>query len=103
MVKYGSLDSGWMSKAPSGLHGVGLWKFIQSRWANFSKFVTFEVGDGSLIRFWVDVWSGEEPLKFAYPELYCIACVKDGLVADFVQCRGHDVHWEVTFTRLAQD
>ena len=103
MVKYGSLDSGWMSKAPSGLHGVGLWKFIQSRWANFSKFVTFEVGDGSLIRFWVDVWCGEEPLKFAYPELYRIACVKDGLVADFVQCRGHDVHWEVTFTRLAQD
>uniref|UniRef100_A0A2N9EVU3 Reverse transcriptase domain-containing protein n=1 Tax=Fagus sylvatica TaxID=28930 RepID=A0A2N9EVU3_FAGSY len=103
MVKYGSLDGGWMSKAPSGLYGVGLWKFIQSRWVNFSKFVTFEVGDGSLIRFWDDVWCGEEPLKLAYPELYRIACVKDGLVADFVQCRGHDVHWEVTFTRLAQD
>jgi hypothetical protein len=50
-AKYSSLDGGWMSKAPTGPHGVGLWKFIQFRWANFSKFVTFEVGDGSLIRF----------------------------------------------------
>ena len=43
----------------------------------------------------------EEPLKMAYPELYRIACVKDALVADFVQVQGNAVHWEVTFTRLA--
>uniref|UniRef100_A0A2N9HAI3 Reverse transcriptase zinc-binding domain-containing protein n=1 Tax=Fagus sylvatica TaxID=28930 RepID=A0A2N9HAI3_FAGSY len=82
MVKYESLEGGWMSKAPNGPHGVGLWKFIRSRWAKFSKFVAFDL---------------------AYPELYRIACVKDALVADFVQVRGHVVHWEVTFTRLAQD
>jgi hypothetical protein len=65
--------------------------------------VTFEVGDGSLIRFWDDVWCTEEPLKLAYPELYRIACVKDAPVSDFVQFWGNAVHWEVTFTRLAQD
>ena len=65
--------------------------------------MTFKVGDGSLIRFWDDVWCGEEPLKLAYPKLYRIACDKEGPVADFVQCRGHEVHWEVSFTRLAQD
>ena len=92
MVKHRSLEGGWMSKAPSGLHGVGMWKFIRSRWAKFSKFVTFEVGDGSLICFWDDVWCGEEPLKLAYSELYHIACVKEEPVADFVQCRGHEVH-----------
>ena len=32
-----------------------------------------------------------------------IACVKDAPVADFVQFRGNAVHWEVTFTQLAQD
>ena len=92
-----------MSKSPRGPHGVGLWKFIQSRWANFSKLVTFEVGDGSLIRFWDDVWCTEEPLKLAYPELYRIACVKDAPVSYFVQFWGNGVHWEVTFTWLAQD
>ena len=103
MVKYGSLEGGWVSKVPSGPHGVGLWKSIHSRWATFSKFVAFEVGHGSLIRFWDDVWCDDEPLKLAYPELYRIACVKDAPVADFVQVRGNAVHWEVTFTRLAQD
>jgi hypothetical protein len=103
MVKYESLEGGWMSKAPNGPHGVGLWKFIRSRWAKFSKFVAFDVGDGSLIHFSDDVWCTNEPLKLAYPELYRIACVKDALVADFVQVRGHVMHWEVTFTRLAQD
>jgi hypothetical protein len=103
IAKYGSLDGGWMSKAPSGPHGVGLWKFIHSRWANFSKLVAFEVGDGSLIRFWDDLWCSEEPLKLAYPELFCIACVQEGPVSDFVHYHSHDVHWEVNFTRLAQD
>uniref|UniRef100_A0A2N9IEM8 Reverse transcriptase zinc-binding domain-containing protein n=1 Tax=Fagus sylvatica TaxID=28930 RepID=A0A2N9IEM8_FAGSY len=103
MVKYGSLEGGWISKAPNEPHGVGLWKFIHSRWAKFSKFTAFEVGDGSLIRFWDDVWCIDEPLKLAYPELYRIACVKDALVVDFVQIRGQAMHWEVTFTRLAQD
>ena len=45
--------------------------------------MTFEVGDGSLILFWDDVWCGEEPLKLTYPKLYRIACVKEGTVADF--------------------
>jgi hypothetical protein len=98
MAKYGSLDGGWMSKAPSGPHGVGLWKFIHSRWANFSKLVAFEVGDGSLIRFWDDLWCSEEPLKLVYPELFRIACVQEGPVSDFVHYHGHDVHWEVNFT-----
>jgi hypothetical protein len=103
VVKYGSLEGGWMSKASSGPHGVGLWKFIRSRWDTFSKFVSFEVGHGSLIRFWDDVWCIEEPLKFVYPELYRIASVKDALVADFVQFRGDAMHWEVTFTWLVRD
>jgi hypothetical protein len=63
----------------------------------------FEVGDGSLIRFWDDVWCLEQPLKIAYPELYRIACIKEGVVADFVQFSGEAVHWDVHFTRLVQD
>uniref|UniRef100_A0A2N9EHY9 Reverse transcriptase zinc-binding domain-containing protein n=1 Tax=Fagus sylvatica TaxID=28930 RepID=A0A2N9EHY9_FAGSY len=60
-------------------------------------------GDGARIRFGDDVWCIDDPLKVAYLELFRIARVKDAFVADNFQCRGDSVHWEVTFSRLAQD
>uniref|UniRef100_A0A2N9I916 Reverse transcriptase domain-containing protein n=1 Tax=Fagus sylvatica TaxID=28930 RepID=A0A2N9I916_FAGSY len=103
MEKYGSMEGGWMTKAPTGPHGVGLWKFIRNGWDKFSRLLTFEVGDGTRIRFWDDVWCNGEPLKVVFPELYRIARVKDAVVADHMQFRGVSVHWEVNFTRLIQD
>jgi len=41
----------------------------------FSRFIRFEVGDGSKIRFWLDVWCA----------LFSIACFKDASVANHVQ------------------
>jgi hypothetical protein len=35
VAKYGSMEGGWMSKAPIGPYGVGLWKFIRHRWDKF--------------------------------------------------------------------
>jgi hypothetical protein len=103
VAKYGSLEGGWMSKAPIGPHGVGLWKFIHHRWDKFSRLLKFEVGAGTNIRFWEDVWCGGEPLKDVFPELHRIARVQDAVVADHVHFRGASVHWEVQFTRLVQD
>jgi hypothetical protein len=103
MVKYGALEGGWASKMPTGTYGVGLWKFIRSGWNKFSRMLKYEVGDGTRIRFWDDVWCIDSPLKSAYPELYRIARAKDAFVADNFQCRGNSIHWEVTFSRLAQD
>jgi hypothetical protein len=101
--KYGSMEGGWMSKIPRGSHGVGLWKFIRAGWDTFSRFVKFQVGDGSCIWLWEDVWCIDEPLKEAFPSLYRLACVKDATVADSVLFRGEDAHWEVNFTRTVQD
>jgi hypothetical protein len=103
MEKYGSMEGGWMSKSPTGPYGVGLWKHIRRGWSIFARFLSFEVGDGSRIRFWDDVWCGGDPLREAFPELYRIARVKEGVVADFLHFRGGSVHWEVNFTRLIQD
>jgi hypothetical protein len=56
-----------------------------------------------LIRFWDDVWCMDGTLKAAFPELYRIARVPATLVGDNFQYRGGSVHWDVTFSHLAQD
>jgi hypothetical protein len=35
-------------------------------WKEFSRFTSFEVGDGSMISFWNDVWCGELLLKESF-------------------------------------
>jgi hypothetical protein len=49
-TKYDSLGGGWCSKELAGPYGVGVWKSMR-RWEDFSKFVRYEVGDGSIVRF----------------------------------------------------
>jgi len=46
-------------------------------WEGFSKFVKYEVEDGSIVRFWYDLWCVKQPLKLSYPELFSIARCKD--------------------------
>ncbi len=94
---------GGFLKCPTRAYGVVLWKYIRKWWDKFSRLLKFKVGDGSRIRFWDDVWCMAGTLKDAFPDLYCIACVKDAFVGDNFQYRGGSVHWEVTFSRLAQD
>jgi hypothetical protein len=50
-VKYGSVKGGWCSLPVTGPYGVSVWKFIRRGWDNVAKFLRFEVGDGSHIRF----------------------------------------------------
>jgi hypothetical protein len=50
-------------------YGVSLWKSIRHGWGDFVRFVRFEAGNGSRIRFWYDVWCGEVALQEHYPDL----------------------------------
>jgi hypothetical protein len=47
----------------------------------FSSDIRFEVGDGSKIWLWHNMWCGDKAFKEAFPDLYSIACVKDAFVA----------------------
>lgn len=51
-TKYDRLKGGWCSKEVTWPFGVGVWKFIRRGWETFSKFVRYEVGDGSNVIFW---------------------------------------------------
>lgn len=62
-LKYGSMGAGWCAKPAIGTYGVSLWKFIQQGWIKFSRCTKFEVGDDTIVKFWLDEWPGDSPLK----------------------------------------
>jgi hypothetical protein len=96
-VKYGSMAGGWCTNQVMRSYGVGVWKHIRRGWEYFSKYITFEVGDGSQISFWHDTWCGDQPLKESYPELYRIARNKEAWVSDNMQILNEAIHWNVHF------
>jgi hypothetical protein len=67
----------------------------------FSKFIRFEVGDGTRIRFWHDVWCGDQPLKESFLVLFHIARKKEAWVSDHMQIMNEEAHWNVPFCRAA--
>jgi hypothetical protein len=84
-IKYGSMRGGWYSKEVGGPFGVGVWKCIRRGWAGFAHHVRYEVGDGSKVLFWHDMWCGKLPLKILFPELFTITCGKDAWVEENMQ------------------
>jgi hypothetical protein len=79
------------------------WKYIRRGRDNFYTFVRLEVGDGYNVQFWHYLWCGDRPLKLFYPILFSIARFKDAWVVDNLSMLDGVAHWNVVFTRLAQD
>jgi hypothetical protein len=73
-AKYGCARGDWISNPVNSLYGVSLWKTISKDWPSFKQFISFDVGDGSGVSFWHDVWCGDRTLKEMYPALFAIAC-----------------------------
>lgn len=51
----------------------------------FYRFIRFDVGDGSKIKFWYDVWCRDQALTADFLELYSISRFKEASVADDLQ------------------
>ena len=49
----------WYTKPMLGTYGVSMWKTIRSGWLAFLKFLWYDVGDGTKVKFWEDVWCGD--------------------------------------------
>jgi hypothetical protein len=94
---------GWCSSEPVGAFGVGVWKFIRNGWDFFSSFTRFDVGDGSRIKFWYDLWCGDTSLKVAFPNLFGIAQAQDASVVDNLVFLGGANQWNMSFSREAHD
>ncbi|RVW41946.1 putative ribonuclease H protein [Vitis vinifera] len=81
--KYGEEQGGWSSKEARGeTHGVGLWKTLRKEWEVVKSRLVFVVGNGKRIKFWKDIWCGDEPLCVSFPSLFALAVSKDAWVKD---------------------
>jgi hypothetical protein len=58
---------------------------------------SFEISDGSTIRFWEDVWLGELPLAHQYPSLYNIIQHKNVLVSTILTQTPLNIAFRRTF------
>ena len=56
---------------------------------NFSKFIRYDVGDGTRVKFWADVWCRDRPFKKVFPDLYNISRLRDASIFEvmFMQMR----------------
>ena len=98
-VKYGFDWGDWCSSSFSGLYGVSLWKNIRRGWHSLSRFIMYEIGDGSKVQFWLDRWRGTSSLTDLYPELFRICCSKEASAADLMRYTNKVLHWEIQFCR----
>jgi hypothetical protein len=100
--KYGVHRGGWFLVEARTPYGVCFWRNIRNVWENFSNSFSFEVGDGSHICFWYDVWYGEAALKTIFLDLYLLARHKVAMVLDYLCSFGISFHWNPSFTRAVQ-
>ena len=72
-AKYGKEELGWRTRKANGAFGVGVWKEILKEstwcWENMG----FKVGKGNRIRFWNDLWCGNNVLSQGFPNLFSMA------------------------------
>ena len=80
-----------------GTCGVSVWKSIRSGWLDFSKFLRFDVGDGTRVKFWEDVWCRDCSLKEAFPDLNSISWTRASSVSEVMHFSDGRLHWDIQF------
>nr|CAN69266.1 hypothetical protein VITISV_043642 [Vitis vinifera] len=102
--KYGEEQGGWSSKEARGEgHGVGLWKTLRKEWEVVKSRLVFVVGNGKRIKFWKDIWCGDESLCVSFPSLFALAVSKDAWVKDVWRCNEGGGSWSPLFSRPFND
>ena len=101
--KFGESIGGWHTSVIRGSYGTSLWKEISKEWLSFSQSAVFVLGDGRRIKFWRDVWCGEEALCNSFPNLFNIGTNKEAKVAEIWDSREGEGCWSPTFLRSLND
>ena len=78
------------------------WKAIAQVSQEFSKFTRFVVGDGEKIRFWEDLWWGDQPLGIQYPRLFRVVIDKNIPISSILGST-RPFSWNFNFRRNLSD
>ena len=78
------------------------WKAIAQVSQEFFKFTRFVVGDGERIRFWEDLWWGDQPLGVQYPRLFRVVIDKNIPISSILGST-RPFSWNFNFRRNFSD
>ena len=78
----------WSYKCP--------WKAIAQVFQGFSPYIRLVVRNGERIRFWEDLWWGNQPLCSQFPGLYKVISVKN-LIVSVVLGNSYPLSWNFNF------
>ena len=66
----------------NGFRSLRSWLVEKYKRETFSKHLQYQVGDGSRVKLWHDLWCRDTILKKSYPKLFGISCNKDSSIAN---------------------
>ncbi|RVW76644.1 putative ribonuclease H protein [Vitis vinifera] len=101
--KYNLQEGGWCSKGVRDCYGVGVWKAIRKGWEKFCSHSRFIIGDGTRVKFWKDLWCGNQSLEEAFPILFNLSVNKEGWVAEAWEEDEGGGNWGLRFNRHLND
>ncbi|KAL9686141.1 hypothetical protein QQ045_023596 [Rhodiola kirilowii] len=65
----------------------------------FRKGLSLKLGRGDSIKFWIDAWAGEQPLKFQFPKLFNIAVKQRATISEMGWWIDSGWKWAIRFRR----
>ncbi|RVW96808.1 Transposon TX1 uncharacterized 149 kDa protein [Vitis vinifera] len=99
---YGTHPNGWDANMVVRWSHRCPWKVIAQVFQEFSPFVRLVVGNGERIRFWEDLWWGNQSLCSQFADLYRVISVKNLTVSN-VLGNSFPLAWNLNFRRNLTD
>ena len=89
---------------PNQVHyASGLWKSILSVKSEFDERIRYRVHNGRRVKFWHDVWCGQQALHSLFPNIYLLERRHHAMVADYYHYVGGSIVWDFRFRRNLTD
>ena len=99
--KFGLHNNRWDSGLANICTYRSLWKFISSLYEEFGHLASFKVGNGRRIRFWEDVWWGEEAFSNRFGDLCRLSLAPNSTIAEMCVSQPNSLShgWDLHFYR----